>query len=144
MNGMSDSRMADLARAETLVGQSLAASPRYASPHYVKGEVLRAQGRYEEAIPEYETALPLNRNLMVALTGLAWCKLYAGYIEEVIPLEEQSIRLSPREPWIGHCYYLIGTVHLLQSRTDEAIVWFEKGCSALPGIAFHHSRLAAA
>jgi tetratricopeptide (TPR) repeat protein len=144
MNGMSDSPVADLAHAETLVGQSLAASPRYASPHYVKGEVLRAQGRYEEAIPEYETALALNHNLMVALTGLAWCKLYAGFIEEVIPLEEQAIRLSPREPWIGHCYYLIGTVHLLQSRTDKAIVWFEKGRSALPGIAFHHSRLASA
>jgi hypothetical protein len=27
---------------------------------------------------------------------------------------------------------------------DEAIVWFEKGRSALPGIPFHHSRLASA
>jgi hypothetical protein len=33
---------------------------------------------------------------------------------------------------------------LLQSRTSEAIVWFEKGHSALPGIPFHHSRLASA
>ena len=32
-----------------------------------KGEVLRAQGRYEEAILEYETARALNRNLVVAL-----------------------------------------------------------------------------
>jgi tetratricopeptide (TPR) repeat protein len=144
MNGLTDSAGDDLVRGERLIGQALTESPRYASGHCVKGEVLRAQGRFEEAIPEYETALALNRNLMVALTGLAWCKLHAGSIEEVIPLEERAIRLSPREPWIGHCYYLIGTVHLLQSRTDEAIVWFEKGRSALPGAPFHHSRLASA
>jgi hypothetical protein len=35
-------------------------------------------------------------------------------------------------------------VHLLQSRTDEAIVWLEKARSALPGIPFHRSRLASA
>ena len=35
-------------------------------------------------------------------------------------------------------------MHLLQSRTDEAIVWLEKARSALPGIPFHRSRLASA
>jgi adenylate cyclase len=144
MNALTDSVKEDLDRAEELVGRALAAAPRSAYSHYVKGEVLRAQGRYEEATPEYETALALDRNLVHALTGLAWCKLYTGSIEEVIPLEERATRLSPREPWIGHCYYLIGTVHLLQARTDEAIVWFEKARSALPNASFEHSRLAAA
>jgi hypothetical protein len=41
-------------------------------------------------------------------------------------------------------YHLIWTVHLLQSRTDEAIVWFEKARGAMPTAPFHHSRLAAA
>jgi TolB-like protein/Flp pilus assembly protein TadD len=144
MNGLAASTEEDLVRGEELVGQALAASPRYASAHLVKGEVLRAQGRYEEALPEYETALALNRNLVVALAGLAWCKLYTGSIEEVIPLAERAIHLGPREPWIGHCYYLIGTVHLLQSRTDEAIVWFEKARGAMPTVPFHRSRLASA
>jgi hypothetical protein len=35
-------------------------------------------------------------------------------------------------------------MHLLQSRTDEAIVWFEKARSAMPTTPFYHSRLAAA
>jgi hypothetical protein len=35
----------------------LAAAPRYAFAHYVKGQVLRAQNRWEEAIIEYETPL---------------------------------------------------------------------------------------
>ena len=139
-----DSAAADLGRAEGLVGQALAAKPRNAYAHQVKGRVLRAQNRWQEAVVEAETALALNRNSVWALHYLAQCKLLTGSIEEVIPLEQQAIRLSPREPRIGHWYFVIGTVHLLQSRIDEAIVWLEKARSALPAAADFRSRLAAA
>jgi tetratricopeptide (TPR) repeat protein len=62
---LTDSAAADIAGAEGLIGQVLAASPRSPLAHYAKGRVLRTQGRCEEAIPEYETALALNRNLVV-------------------------------------------------------------------------------
>jgi len=141
---MPDSAAADLIRAEALVDQALAASPRYALAHAAKGHVLRAQNRWEEAIPEYEAALTLDHNLMGALTNLGWCKLYAGSIDEVTPLVEQAIRLSPRDPSIGYFYSLIGTVHLLQSHIDEAIAWFERVRSGIPAHPFVRSRLASA
>jgi adenylate cyclase len=144
LSGMADSAAADLARAEWLVDQALAALPRYAFAHFAKGNVLRAQNRWDEAVPEYEAALALNHNLVHALLNLGWCKLSIGSIEEVIPLVEQAIRLSPRDPGIGSFYHLIGTVHLLQSHTDEAIVWLEKTRSVMPAAPIHRSRLAAA
>jgi adenylate cyclase len=144
LNGMADSGAADLARAETLIDQVLAASRRYAFAHHIKGHVLLALKRWEEAILEYEAALALNHNLAPALHGLALCRLYIGSIGEVIPLMEQAIRLSPRDPGIGHCHDLIGTVHLLQSHIDEAIVWLEKARSAMPGAPIFHSQLASA
>jgi TolB-like protein/class 3 adenylate cyclase/tetratricopeptide (TPR) repeat protein len=144
--GMTDSASAahDIARAEGLVDRAVAASPRYAFAHLVKGLVLRAQVRVREAMFEFEASLALNRNLAPALLGLAWCKLYVGSINEVIPIEEHAIRLSPRDPAIGWCYHMIGTVHLLQSDIDEAIAWFEKARSAMPDAPFPHSRLASA
>jgi TolB-like protein/Tfp pilus assembly protein PilF len=144
ITSMTDSAASDLARAEGLVDQALAASPRFSYAHYVKATVLRAQNRCEEALPEFETALTLRRNSVGVLQGLGWCKLYTGSIDEVIPLEDQAIRLSPRDPNIGYRYLLIGTVHLLQSRTDAAIVWFEKGLGSMPAVPVLHSRLAAA
>ena len=81
---------------------------------------------------------------MGTLHELGWCTLSTGSIEEAIPLAKQAIRLSPRDPDIGRRYLLIGTVHQLQSRTDEAIVWLEKGRSAIPAAPFHHSHLASA
>jgi predicted Zn-dependent protease len=41
-------------------------------------------------------------------------------------------------------YFLIGTVHLLQSCTDEAIVWLEKARGAMPAYPLNHSWLASA
>ena len=101
LDGMTDSAAADIARAEGLVGQALAASPRSPLAHFAKGQVLRAQRRCEEAIPEYETALAFDRNWVRAYPCLGRCKFFAGSIEEAIPLEEQAIRLSPRDPQLG-------------------------------------------
>ena len=141
---MSDSPAADIGRAETLVEQALAASPRSPLAHYAKAQVLRAQGRYEEAIPEYETALASNRNWVHAINGLGQCKRSTGHLEEVIPLFEHAIRLSPRDPEIGVWYWNIGQVLLLQSRIDEAIVWLEKARNASPEPSYIHASLASA
>jgi adenylate cyclase len=144
MNGMSDTAAADIKRAEDLAGQALTASPRSLLAHLAKGQVLRAQGRPEEAIPEYETVLAFNRNWLLAIASLGRCKFLTGSLQEPIPLYEQAIRLSPRDPLIGHWYLGIGLVHLLQTRTDEAILWFEKARNANPGQPQFHASLAAA
>jgi tetratricopeptide (TPR) repeat protein len=63
----------DLSRAEGLISQALAAKPRSAYGHFVKGFVLNAQARSQEAVPEFETALALDRNMVGALHELAAC-----------------------------------------------------------------------
>jgi tetratricopeptide (TPR) repeat protein len=133
-----------MSRAEELAGQALAAAPRSALAHFAKGEVLNAQDRFGEAIPEYETVLTIDRNFVGALNALAKCKMLTGSIEEVIPLAERSIRLNRRAPQIAIMYFRIGQVHLLQSRTDEAVVWLEKARSANPGLPYVHAALASA
>jgi tetratricopeptide (TPR) repeat protein len=82
--------------------------------------------------------------VVYALHFLALSKLNAGSIEEAIPLELQAIRLSPRDHRIGWSYWVIGTVYLLQSRTDEAIVWLEKARGAVPAAATVRRSLASA
>jgi tetratricopeptide (TPR) repeat protein len=139
-----DSRAADIERAEGLVGQALASSPRSLGAHLAKAHLLRTQNRCDEAIPEYETVLASDRNSAVALFSIGICKVLTGSVDEAIPLFEQSIRLDPRDPFIVYRYDWIGLVHLLQSRTDEAIVWFEKARSVSPAVSGPHVRLASA
>ena len=144
LDNMTDMAAADILRAERLTEQALAASPRSPLAHYAKGQVLRAQGRPRDAIPEYETALASDHNWVNAYSALGYCKLYSGLMDDVIPLVEQAIRLSPRDPEIGNCYFRIGQVHTVQARIDEAIVWLEKARSANPRHPQFHAYLASA
>lgn len=132
LDNLSATVAADIGRAEEFAGQALASSPRSPLAHYAKAQVLRAQHRDDEAIPEYETAIAFDRNWVRAYPHVAHCKLLTGSIEEAIPLTEQAIRLSPRDPVIGIWYLRISRVHLLQSRIDEAVTWIEKARMAMP------------
>jgi TolB-like protein len=100
---MTDTPAADIARAEGLAECALAAAPRSSVARFAKGQVLRAQHRYDQAILEYETVIALNRNWAHAYSHLGWCKFMTGAIEALIPAQEQTIRLSPRDPQIGLC-----------------------------------------
>jgi TolB-like protein/DNA-binding winged helix-turn-helix (wHTH) protein/Flp pilus assembly protein TadD len=140
IQGDTAARAETLARAEKLIGEALAAGTKIPWAHYVKGTVLRARGRWDDAVPEFEAALALNRNMTGPLQGLGWCKLFTGALDEVIPLAQQAIRLGPRDPAIGFRYLMIGEANELQAQPDEAIIWFDKArgtIGAVPGLWAH-------
>jgi TolB-like protein len=134
----------DIKRAEELATKAVVASPRSSLAHFAKGQALRVQNRCEEAVLEYETVLAVNPNWVGAIFSIAWCRFHLGFIEETIPALQQVIRLSPRDPYIGIRYTRMGLAYLLLSRNDEAIVWLEKGRSAIPARPFTRCTLAAA
>jgi tetratricopeptide (TPR) repeat protein len=139
----SDESEVDLQRADEVIARALAVSPNSAWAHYVKGQVLRAQSQYEDAATEYETAIAFDRNLANAYAWLGRCKLWLGSVDEVIPLTDYAIRLSPRDRNLASWYWQIGAVHLLKARTEEAVRWLEKARSAYAGYHFIHASLAA-
>jgi adenylate cyclase len=142
--GMSGTVEADLTRAERLIEQAMTTSSDSAFAYWAKGQLLRARGRYAEAIPEYEAAISLDRNLPGAYANLGQTKLFTGALEAVIPFVEQAIRLSPRDPDLGYWFDIIGLTHLLESRIDEAVVWLEKARRASPARPIPRVSLAAA
>ena len=132
-----------MAAAPIRIHSSMPVSPTSAWAHYTKGQVLRVQLQYEDAAIEYETAITLDRNLVNAYGWLGRCKLLTGSVDEVIPVSEYAIRLSPHDRNVGFWYWQIGPVHLLKARIDEAVPWLEKARSAYPGSHFIHASLAA-
>jgi adenylate cyclase len=59
--GVSSDPKGDLERAYELESKAIALDPDWTFPHSVKGNILRFQGRTEEAVPEDERALALAR-----------------------------------------------------------------------------------
>ena len=135
---------ADVSRAAGLAAQAVAASPRSAYAHSAQGQVLSAQSRYAEAISAFEVARAINPAWPHLYGFLSDCKLWTGSVADAIPLAEQAIRISPRDAWRATWFAKIGRVHLVQSRTDEAIVWLERARLANPQLPGVHAMLASA
>jgi TolB-like protein/class 3 adenylate cyclase/Flp pilus assembly protein TadD len=144
LDQMTDTAVADIARAQDLVGWAFAASPRSPVAHYAKANILRQIRRCEEAISEYQTVIEFDRNEPGAYANLGWCKLLTGAIEEAIPALEHALRLSPRDSRAGNWHARIGLVHLLQSRIPEALLWAERAGSTSPALPYIHALLASA
>jgi TolB-like protein/tetratricopeptide (TPR) repeat protein len=144
LDEMTDAAAADIARAAGLAMQAVAASPRSAFAHLAKGRVLSAQGRYKEAIPEYEAVGAINPSWPHPYGDLGECKLWTGSVEDTIPLVEQAIRICSGGSFSASWYLNLGRVHLVQSRTNDAIVWLEKACGAEPQLPSAHAWLASA
>jgi Tfp pilus assembly protein PilF len=67
---MADTPAADLGRAEVMISDVLATSPRDPVGHFARGQLLRAQGRFDAAMPDYERAIALDRNWVAAISAL--------------------------------------------------------------------------
>ena len=144
LDELSDTPKEDLHRAEELDARALAATPNSALAHYVRGQLLRAQGRCSEAIPEYETAISLDRSRAPAYAHVGWCKFLSGSMDRAIPYLEQAIHLSPHEPGIAAWYGRIGVMQLLQGNVDKAMLSLERARSENARLPFVHAYLAAA
>ncbi len=144
LDELSDFPSVDLRRARQLADEALAATPNSPMAHAAKAQVLRAEGRCAEAIPEYETSIALDRSRAPLYAHVGWCKFLTGSVDAVEPYFEQAIRLSPHEPGIAVWHGRVGVAKLLQSQTDEALVWLEQARNENARLPFVHAYLAAA
>jgi TolB-like protein/Tfp pilus assembly protein PilF len=126
LDEFSDAPEDDLRRAEELVSKALAVDPNSWYAHLINGNILRAQKHYEEAIAEFETVIALNPNTVIGRSHLARAKILIGEPAEAVPLLEQAMKISPRDPNIGYQHFRLGLANLLLGNVDEAIRWYEK------------------
>ena len=143
MSLISENRTEDLARAESLVSKALSSHPKSAWAHYVKGEVLRAQHRTDDAARLYQAALGLDRNYVPAIANLGYMRILNGQPGEAIPLLEQAIRMSPRDPLLPIWHSRIGLAEMFLERFDRAMASLETSRNLNPARVWCHMYLAA-
>jgi TolB-like protein/class 3 adenylate cyclase/Tfp pilus assembly protein PilF len=120
-DGWSSTRQQDLARAEQLLLEALEVDPNSVQARQGMGLLHREQHRLAEAKIEFEMAIALDGNSVIALRWLALTLTRLGEPEAGIPHLEKAIRLSPRGPSVAHNYRALAECHLLLGHVDQAI-----------------------
>ncbi|MCA9921078.1 MAG: tetratricopeptide repeat protein, partial [Anaerolineales bacterium] len=109
--------------------QLLAISPKNASAHKLQGDLLRAQGQFDEATGAYQRAFlydPTRVELYVSLTNLL--RQFGGEPDEVLALLETAVRLNPDEPSL---YLALGDQLQQAGELDEAIAAYQSALDRL-------------
>ena len=96
---------ADLKRADELASLALALDANYWQAHDAKGQVLRAEGRFDDAIVEFERAIALDPSSVNALANLGDVYIALGQYEKGIEFKDKAIRLSPYDPSVFYWYW---------------------------------------
>ncbi|HXQ50261.1 MAG TPA: adenylate/guanylate cyclase domain-containing protein [Stellaceae bacterium] len=131
-SGFTETRDVDLARATELVARALRFTPERATAHWVHGVVLRALKRFDEAAAAFEQAIALDRNFAPAYGSLGDLVTWLGRPEETIRLNEQAMRLSPRDPLVGNWQFDIGVAHFYMRDDEQTVKWLLRARTSNP------------
>ena len=135
-SAFTDTIEADLARGNELVAKALVLAPDRAPTHWVRGLLLRHPKRYAEAAAAFEQAIALDRNFAPAYGSLGDLMTWLGRPEETIRLNEQAMRLSPRDPQLANWQFDIGFAHWVLGDDNQATLWLQRARSANPQLPF--------
>jgi tetratricopeptide (TPR) repeat protein len=131
-SGFDQRRNEDVATAAELVQRALALDPQRARAHWLRGMVLRNQGKLEQAVAAFEEAIALDRNFAPAYGSLGDVVGILDRPEDTIHFNEQAIRLSPRDPQLANWLFDVAQAHLMLEHYKEALTWALRAHTANP------------
>jgi len=123
---------ADLKRADELASRALALDANYSRAHEMKGGVLMAERRFDDAIAEYERALALNPNAATVYGSLGDTYTALGQYEKAIEFIDKAIRLSPHDPGLFFWYTGKSVAYFALQQDDQAIEWARRAIAINP------------
>jgi adenylate cyclase len=135
---------ADLRRADELALRAIAVDTNNPLGHVAKGNVLRVERRFDDAIAEFERALALDPSLAEVYGSLGHTYSDIGQYEKAIEFLDRAIRLSPQNQDLAFWYSGKGRAYFGLEQYDHAIEWTRRAIAINPNYDFPLFVLAAA
>ena len=142
--GRSTDPGADLKRADELASRAIAVDANNSLGHVAKGNVLRVERRFDDAIAEFERALALDPNFADAYGLLGYTQIDIGQYQKAIEFLDKAIRLSPQNQQLAFWYLCKGHAYFGLQQYDQAIEWARRTIAINPNVSSALGTLAAA
>jgi tetratricopeptide (TPR) repeat protein len=130
--GRSADPKGDLGRADELVSRALALDPNFAGAHVVRANILRVQGRLDDAIAESERALALDPAHVDAYGTIGGAYSQLGQFEKGLEFTDKAIRLSPHDSGLIYWYADKASDYIGLGQYDQAIEWARRAVAVGP------------
>jgi TolB-like protein/Tfp pilus assembly protein PilF len=133
-----------LRSAEKAVQEALKVDQTLASAHLADGFIRRARGDHQGALDAFDRAVQLDLNSARGYAQKANQLVMTGRPQEAPPLVLKAVALSPRDPYIGTFYWVIGRAYFVMKEYDNAIVWLRKAVEVRPNVWYNRVYLLSA
>lgn len=127
-----EGRPDNVCRAEELLAAAERLDSRFLSVIHLRGDVRRAQERYDEAATAYREVIEADPNAVGAYHLLGICETGLGRPEAAVPFFNEAIRRDPRSPGIWTRYNGLGHALLHLRCPVEAATWLRRALDAHP------------
>ena len=116
-------------------------SPNKDRPHLLLGDIFVRQGRYPEAIGQFNEALRANPNYAEAHANLGAVFIFQGRYPEAIAEYSEALRIKPR---YSEARYCLGVISIFQGKYQEAIAQLTEALRINPDYTLAHYSLGTA
>jgi Flp pilus assembly protein TadD len=106
--------------------------------HKERGIAYKQEGRFSEAILEFERALESNSDDHFALSHLAHIYLQQGKLEDASRLIDKALKVNPENPFI---HSVRGEILFSEGNMEEAAAVFEEVFNLKPNDIYAYSKL---
>ena len=144
LGGSSDPK-GDFQRADELASKARALDPDWSWNHLLKGDILRFQAHYPEAVAEFERALALDPSNVFATASLGWEYAMQGGFDKGLEYFDKAILASPHDPLLAALYGGKAWGNFGLKNYDQTIDWARRAIAINPNYAqYIHSVFVAA
>lgn len=140
----SQNRMADIRLAESYLQTAYEQAPFSGEVALEQGMLKKLQQQYEEAIPDFERSVRLDRTQWIAAAQVAHCKMFLGRFEEAYDQMEAVMPNLLPDIAAAESAFIASETALVSGHPDKAVDYLDIAVSGNPRIARIHALRAAA
>lgn len=127
---MTDNPAVIAAAAEANLAKVLALAPNHAFAHRLMGFLLCMSNRAERGLEELDRALAIDPNMARSHDVKGLTKISLGRAEETEAHVLEAFRLRPRDGFVSHWFFHIGSAKSYLGEHEAAVGWLRKSVDA--------------